>query len=229
MALTTNLQNSYALTANSNDAVGSINGTDTSVSYTTTGGNLSANYNGTSSKTVMSGPTLTGTGDITIVGWIRILATGADSAGYFVSNRKASDDNIGIYNFRVDSSGKLNFWDYDGGAFGFSTSALSTTSLSANTWYHVAFTKVGTAGTYYLNGSSDGTTTAAANKSYSSSATHPTTLGFQASDVYYFGGAMTGFQFYTRALSGAEISQLYNGGTVLQYPFATANTTNFFF
>ena len=222
MALTTNLQNSYALIANSNDAVGGVNGTDTSISYSTVGGKLSAGFNGTSSRVTMSGVTLTGTGDMTFTGWLYLTALAHDS--YFISNRKNPDDNIGIYNFHVDTAGKLNWWDYDGGAFGFNTTSLSTGTLSTATWYHVAFVRSGgTSGTYYINGSSSGTTTAAASKSYSSSATHPMILGTEGETggaTYTLDGQMVGWQFYTRALSGAELLELYNNGNVLQYPFS---------
>lgn len=213
-------QNSYALTANSNDAVGGINGSDTNITYSTVAGNLSAGFNGTTSKIVMSAPTITGSGDMTLVGWV-YSGTVTDVKQYMVSNRKASDDNLGIYNFRIETNGKLNFWDFGGGAFGYSTTAYSNTALSANTWYHVAFVKSGVNGTYYLNGSSDGTTTAAGNKSYSSDASHPMTLGWQADNAYFFGGNLVAWQVYAEALSGSDISALYNGGVVLQYPFST--------
>lgn len=229
MSLITDLANSYALTANSNDAVGSINGTDTNISYSSVGGNLSAGFNGTSSKIVMSAPTLQGSGDMTFVGWIYATSV-TDIEQHFVTNRKASDDNLGIYAFHIDhTNSKLNFWDFDSGAFGFSTTAYSSTALSANTWYHVAFVRSGgTGGTYYLNGSADGTTTSAASKAYSTSSTHPMTLGWEAANAYFYGGQMLGWQFYNRALTGGEISTLYNGGTPLQYPFGVgASNSNF--
>lgn len=226
MSLLNNLANSYALTANSNDAVGGINGTDTSITYSSVGGNLSAGFNGTSSKIVMSGPTLQGSGDMTFVGWI-YATTVTDVKQYFVSNRKVSDDNLGIYAFHIDNvTSKLNFWDFDTAAFGFLTTAFSNTALSTNTWYHVAFVRSGGVnGTYYLNGSADGTTTSVMSKSYSTSSTHPMTLGTEASNAYFYGGQMLSWQFYNRALTAGEISTLYNGGVPLQYPFGLAGAS----
>lgn len=224
MALTTNIVHSFPLTANSNDVVGSLTGTDTSISYGSVGGNLSASFNGSSSKVIESGYPIDGSGDFTIAFWIYVTSFG--SQFYVIDNRKSpTDDNLGIWNIYFNTAGKFNFWDFNGGAFGFPSSNFNTTALSTNTWYHVAFTRTGgTAGQYYLNGATDGTNTAAAAKTYSTNNTdHPLKMGVEGESLAsFFPGSMTELDFWTRALSGAEITQLYNAGTVLRYPFGSS-------
>lgn len=222
MSLTTNLDHSFALTANSNDAVGSITGTDTSISYGTTGGNLSAAFNGSSSKIVTNGYVLDGAGDFTIAFWVYVTSFG--TAFYILGNRKnPSDDNLGIWNLNFATTGKFNFWDYNSAAFGFPSSGFSSTALSTNTWYHIGFTRSGTVGQYYLNGATDGTNTAAGVKAYSTNNTdHPLKMGIEGEGMAnFFPGSMTSVQFYSRALSGAEMTSLYNGGVIMQYPFTS--------
>lgn len=47
--------------------------------------------------------------------------------------------------------------------------------------------------------------------------------------LQFYSGLQDEIGYWTRALSGSEVSQLYNGGVGLQYPFTgTTNNSNFF-
>ena len=104
---------------------------------------------------------------------------------------------------------------------------LATSALTAGTWYYIVITKSGSTYTFYLNNSSLGTVSPGAVVGYTK-------------NLFYLGSSFVGgsegnavvdeFGIWSRVLSATEISQLYNGGAGLAYPFATAPTyTNGFF
>ncbi len=100
-----------------------------------------------------------------------------------------------------------------------------TTTLSTNTWYMITMVWTGTSLILYLNGSSVATNSAvgfAANDGGSSF----TRVGGQAS-TDSAPGKLDEYGVWTRALSGAEITQLYNGGAGLAYPYASPANGNF--
>ena len=85
----------------------------------------------------------------------------------------------------------------------------SSTTLSVDTWYHVAFTRSGNDNILYINGASDATATSSGSV---------TTDGASAligsySTSYPFQGEMTQVTIYDSALSSAQITALYNSGT----------------
>ena len=89
-------------------------------------------------------------------------------------------------------------------------------SMSTNTWYMVTQTRDASNNMrIYLNGveSSTGAVTV-------SGTIAPTRIG-QGSTVFYL-GRMASFSVWSRALSGAEITELHNGGNWKVYPWASA-------
>lgn len=81
------------------------------------------------------------------------------------------------------------------------------TSLSLNTWNHVAFVQNGTAVTMYLNGVVDGQATA--NWSPTSDSLE---IGTFNGGGYPFAGRIDEVRIYNRALSANEIRKLFNAG-----------------
>lgn len=82
------------------------------------------------------------------------------------------------------------------------------TTLSANTWYHVAFTYDGSYARVWLNGIEDGSVAASGDLV---TANGNNIIGnYNDLIQYWFNGSIDDVRIYNRALSGAEVSQLYN-------------------
>lgn len=220
MALATNLVAYWKLDGNSNDSVGTNNGVDTSISYSTTNAviNQAAQFGATSGILIPSTTSFTSvTTAVTMTGWF--YATGASLTGPLTIVGKSTAAALNGQYMRIDvGSSKLNA-TVDGD---FHTINGSTT-LSLNTRYFVAVTYDGTTLSVYLNGAKDAT-----DMTYSA-ATTPSTgqvgigiLGDFTGHQYFAGGAIDEVGWWTRGLSSAEISQLYNGGAGFQYPFTTS-------
>ncbi len=105
----------------------------------------------------------------------------------------------------VSSSIRLSFFDYNSG-YGFNT-VNGNTILVTNQWYHLGFIKNGTSGTFYVQGSQDGTSTGI-NKTYTD--TGYVIGGGYRDSSHYLSGNIASTQIYNRALSTAEITQNYN-------------------
>lgn len=108
----------------------------------------------------------------------------------------------------------LNKWDWYSG----SGWVGSTSDVALNTWTHIAFT-LNSTGTLniYLNGSLDRTTTASIPSSY----TGQRALGARSdgSARAVSGTLIDECGIWSRVLTTAEITALYNSGSGLTYPF----------
>lgn len=218
MALTDNLVWGSKLDGNSNDVLGVSNGTDTAITYSSGNGKLvqGAGFDGSTSRINTNASCISGTGDFTIAVWIK-----TSTAGRLIASKRAGVTENGQWNFSISGTGNLLFWDYNGSAFQFLTSGESTNTVTDGNWHLVGFSRIGTAGTYWLDGAANGTKTALSNLSYS------TTVVRFGSDPYsgtFFNGAQDEAGVWNRALTSAEITSLYNAGQGLQYPFSTSST-----
>jgi hypothetical protein len=90
------------------------------------------------------------------------------------------------------------------------------TSISTATWYHVVFTWDGTNGKIYLNNGSPATT---ATFTSLNSSTAAQAIGNRSAGVStgYFDGIIDEVAFWSRAISAAEVAEIYNGGAGLAY------------
>lgn len=104
---------------------------------------------------------------------------------------------------------KLRFWDYST-TYGFpeSSSNLSTVVLQPNQTYHIAFVKNGLTGTYYVNGQSAGTVTAAVDVHYGNDSVY---LGsnFRDNNLYY-SGYMDEVRIWNTARTQTQIQTYMN-------------------
>jgi len=105
----------------------------------------------------------------------------------------------------VSSSIRLSFFDYNSG-YGFNM-VNGNTILVTNQWYYLGFIKNETSGTFYVQGSQDGTSTGI-NKTYTD--TGYVIGGGYRDSSHYFSGSIASTQIYNRALSAAEVAQNYN-------------------
>jgi hypothetical protein len=95
------------------------------------------------------------------------------------------------------------------------TILISTTVISANTWYMLTITrKTSTRTRMYINGALEVSDTVTAN--YASN-----TVGRRLGTFYngqFFNGKMDEVSFFNTEKTAAEITELYNGGSPTQYP-----------
>lgn len=225
MALTDNIQHYWKFDGNSNDAVGSLNGTDANITYSNANGiiNNGAGCNGSSSDIAMSSATLGITNSWTINVWVK-TSTFADTQRFFKAIGGSNNDNImftatsnaGNNNWRVEIedqnfSGNGHFKQYEfvtalSGAFHMLTATYDGSALSG-------FVDAGAITPIK-------TTDNAVTMSNSSRTIH---FGSDGGTNFYT-GAVDEQGMWARVLSGSEITQLYAGGAGLQYPFGGGAT-----
>lgn len=96
--------------------------------------------------------------DYTLEYWIRCTAfpaaSGSGSSPVVVGNMSNSAD-TNYWSFGPIGDGKIRFYYYNGGPVSFTTAS----SMSLNTWTHLAFVKSGTGMTIYIDGVSSATAT----------------------------------------------------------------------
>ena len=111
------------------------------------------------------------------------------------------------------SSSKFYYWD---------TTDVGFANFNADDWYHIVITWDSSNSNYrlYINGSDKGLANEYGSPTEQSTWSSPT-LG-RRSDGVYFDGDIDEFALFNRALTGAEVSELYNSGDGLQYPFGSS-------
>lgn len=222
MALGTNLISYYKLDGNSNDAVGSNNGTDTAITYNTANGkiNQGAGFNGTTSKIVIAdASSLKPTGNFSISAWVKSGYSGINMC-IFQSFADAGSVFAGI--FLGITTGHVQFFlgDNAGHAPQFNVGAVTD-----GNWHFLVATYDGTNMNIYIDA---GTPTQLAN-TYNPAyqATNYIRLGcgnFTGTDNSFTNGSIDEVGIWSRALTSGEVTSLWNGGAGLAYPFATVYT-----
>ena len=106
-----------------------------------------------------------------------------------------------------NGSGNLQVFIGNGSAWLGTPSINSSTTISANTWYHITFTCNGTISTLYLNGVNVGTSTNI--PSGFGSYFYFGHLTDNASSSEYLKGNIANVQLYTKSLSAVEVLQNY--------------------
>jgi hypothetical protein len=145
--------------------------------------------------------------DITYACWVRIVATGRND--FVIWNDSGATDAIDFY---VNGSTVLEAAvQIDSGGFGVVSGA---TTLSISTWYHVALVKNANSWQIYLNGATDGSPLTAA-RTLANHGSDTLWIGsnhsaFSPSAGFNLDGQMADVRIYNRALSAADVAQLYN-------------------
>jgi hypothetical protein len=126
---------------------------------------------------------------------------------------------LGLYNpsgvvfFGCDLNNGSGWFDNNGGN---NTGAKTTSTLSANTWYHISYSWDGSAVRIYLNGNLESTTSTLQssngrqNVTILGAGTTPRTIGGRSQAGYYFNGKISMFRNYNVSLSTTEVVQNYN-------------------
>jgi hypothetical protein len=159
-------------------------------------------FDGTASEVVDCGSSLSQTGPMTILLWIRPSNAGGQNE--IVGNYL--DGSHGNWGFELGtrSASKLSF------IHGATVVVTSSASLSNNAWYQVAAVRSGTTGawtaTIYINGVIDSSATTSGNPH---GGAYPTWIGDAGFILYPFSGVIDHAAIWSRALSAQEIQQLY--------------------
>lgn len=96
-----------------------------------------------------------------------------------------------------------------------------TTGFTADTWTHVAITWDGTTFEFYINGSNASVTKTSNLSMTQTSTTRTLRVGAEVSSSNVADGLIDELGVWSRALTSSEITELYNSGAGLTYPFST--------
>lgn len=222
MALTDSLTAGYNLDGNSNDVLGSNNGTDTSMSYSTGKVGQAADFNGTTSKIVLPTSVLISSTAFSISFWIKTTATASQ---VFIDNDVFPS--VRCYAIRINNaaSGKISIYRFDTSQSFINEVDTTAGGYNDGNWHHCVVTFSTTNGIriYVDNGSP--TTNATTTANYAASSNN-TTLGQQVeSTVAAYNGSLDMVYFWSRELTSTEVAELWNGGAGLQYPFVASTFT----
>lgn len=215
----------YALDGNASEPVSQLAGTLTGITATTghTGNTQATCYfSGQSSCTVkLPASPLLRPAEMSFSTWIK-TDTLAEMNILFARNTSTTSIYTAFYALKLHyynnafRFGVLRQNDYTG------YFPHSITTLSINTWYHVAFTINKTTIKLYVNGSYESSLSTPV--SFTCDASKPVILGgTDESPAYALKGSLDNACFYSRVLSDAEISALYENGIVCsEYPTSLA-------
>lgn len=224
MALKDSLVAYYKMEGNSNDAIGSNNGTDTSISYGTSHGKVTqgASFNGSTSKIDLVGMgLLSDFPGLTISAWVKI-PLGSTAGCIAVLETSANGDTVALNAF---SNGTNLVGVYDPGSNNvILTQIQGSIRLDDGAWHHVVGVTV-RAGTIasgpreaymYVDGQLEG----AATGTVVNVTPNDAAIGYDLrNNINYITGDVDEVGFWSRALTADEVLLLYNGGAGLQYPF----------
>jgi len=137
-------------------------------------------------------------GDITLSAWVKRTSTSSYNAIY--TKREVG----GSMNYQLtinNSNGQLGL-GHSGGSWVYNT----TTTLSTNTWYHVAVTVSSDTAQFYVNGVAKDSFTGISITATTQDLAIGSTIGYN-----YFGGNIDEAALWDCALSGPDIAKIYNG------------------
>jgi hypothetical protein len=174
--------------------------------------NNGVNLNG-SNQSLRRAPTITGLPNtvFTLAGWFKLNNTTDCVMACF----GLDGSNTGA---ALQLSGSKFTTEFQ---IGSGTGKVQGSVISTGVWYHVAFVCDGSNVTLYVDGSSAGSVSRGSGQANSSGAI---ILGAWVSsggavNGNFMNGSIDEIGLWTRALSGAEISQLYSSGSGRTYPF----------
>lgn len=168
-----------------------------------------------------SGVDISGTTDKSVAFWIKIGTAPSSGTTYalFTDYQNVGNNRAWAMTYR-NNGGTLQFYTItsDNGT-ATATGTLNQT-LTAGTWYHVAFLYDKSAGSIqiYVNGSSAGTISSQKTTIYNGSDPFRIgALGDGGGTAWYLDGAVDEFGVWDKLLTSSEITDLYNSGSGIAY------------
>lgn len=210
--LTSSLVACYALNANASEPVNNFTGTLSAVTPTVDRFNnpSSANYfNGTTASFIElpDNPLFKSTTAMSFACWVRHSVLSGNAYYIFTKNQVSS--NFESYSLGTDFiSGQHKFMMHKGSG-GSTNMGASTTTLSINTWYHVAFTVDNTSLKLYVNGNLENTIPSTLPFNYQAGKTIVLGGSNEPSFNLPLNGTLDNLRFYNRVLNASEVNALY--------------------
>lgn len=231
MALIDNIQAYYKFESNLNDSVWSNNWTGTAITYWTWIIWNAWAFNWSTSKDLLWTDTCNFTGSFTISFWVKFTSVGAYEVMFSNFNQAPSWIYWYWYICRINPSNQVEFVIANDSSVLLTTSATVTTG----TWYHIVFVRTGsTWSAIYINWTSSVSNSSTTNPTYPTFSFHPCIWALEYYswsylNAQYLNSNIDELWIWTRALTGTEITQLYNWWAWLQYPFSSWNSNFFMF
>ena len=193
----------YKFDSDSTDSVGSNDGTDTNITYSSGKIGNGAVFNGSSSKINLSNITLTG--DFTVSFWFQLPLSASSAWGSVIASSTSPTGAISIYNY-VPYVGLV-------GIVGTLVTATNYTYLTPGVWSYITITRTGSDTKIYINGVQNGNIgTCVGTVTYD-------IIGYYAQYNSYLEGTLDELGIWNRALTQNEIKTLYQSGVGKTYPF----------
>jgi hypothetical protein len=162
------------------------------------------------------------TGDMSLSFWMNLETAIPTAGNQFEIASKTSfvSGNYGWDLYLLNNAGtQLIYFAQSANGTSFTQPSWAFSPATA-TWYHIVIVQdVGTNVTFYLNGVSQGTGAAVASN-FNNAGNFYLARGFSTN----LDGILDEFGIWSKALTGAEVTELYNGGAGLAYPFSAGAT-----
>ena len=171
-----------------------------------------------------TGAAITGTGDFSVVAWVKTTASGSANGYEIVCQRDNSGSGYnGTLRVYMDSAGRVHFWVYESGfqwTSGSDSSSISTPlSYNDGNWHQIVCVRAGAVGSIYLDGVSVASTTGTAAKTLNSLGVY---IGYNQRDSWgYFNGSIAQAAIYTSALTAGNVTSLYAAAGSAAYKAAS--------
>jgi hypothetical protein len=212
----------YNAENNANDALNTYTGTaQGGLTYGTGKINDAFQFNGSNSVVELPTNSMNFSGDFSFSFFVNLgTATGTQTVFGNAAYIAAQGDKG--YSISFNNS-KLNIALYN---VGLVTNVISTTTVSANQWYHYAVVKVGQQIKIYCNSTLEITSTFSGSIAYRTPDTFPS-IGalykYQAPNLSYDflsnNSKVDILNIWNREITQLEVNELYNLGNAKQYPF----------
>jgi hypothetical protein len=214
MALQTNLI-AYYKCDDVNDSVGS--NTLTNVGYVSFGTGLIGNCadfgSNNTTKGLMRSDALGYTGgNLSISMWVKLNNEPTSGLMTFVMIQNNTTKKLDLICYRY-SPRNINFEQYNGTTGG---DINYNVTMGTSNWYHLVYTYDGTNVVGYVNGSSVGTIDGVGNGNYNNNTFD---IGIDFNSTQNASAKVDEVGVWTKVLSQAEVTALYNNGVGLTYPF----------
>lgn len=229
MALTTNLASYWKFdSSNSNDSVGSNNGTDTAITYSSGNGKIGngAGFNGSSSYILLAASVSSGiSNNYSVSFWCKNTDTSSNSNVFLADDSPTtSNRNFQITLGAGTTNKSVRFIRFTSGN-SLVTNITGSVNINDGSWHHVVCTFDSAVGSIiYIDGTnvaSDSVTTInntnTGGKGVIGAIDYNSRSSFQNGDI-------DEMAVWTRTLSSTEVTDLYNAGAGNQYPFNVSIT-----
>lgn len=212
------LKAGYKLDGNSNDAVGSNNGSDTAITYGAGNGILvqGALFNGSSSVISVTDNAAIKNAKMSISFWVNLVVA---PVGTILIDRM---DGSGPtpYGWRIQQSSGILMWELYTSA---SQSLSSAVALSTGTWYHIVCTYDGVTQKIYKNNvlNASGAVANAGDIAYGGTTINLGMGARTSGSPAYTNTKLDEVFIFDREINTTEINSLYNGGAARNFPNTT--------